>query len=99
MIGKIFSGGNALFMIILTIFTGAMMFIFTMAWILIIPDLFPGAVEQGLVARSISWWTSFKLAVFLCLTRIGSGYKERSEERWSTMKRMREEEECRREAC
>ena len=34
-------------------------------WAWTIPDLFPGAVSQGLVAAEISWWTSFKLAIFL----------------------------------
>ena len=33
-------------------------------WAWTIPDLFPGAVEQGLVAAEISWLTSFKLAIF-----------------------------------
>lgn len=33
-------------------------------WAWTIPDLFPGAVEQGLVASEISWLTSFKLAIF-----------------------------------
>ena len=33
-------------------------------WAWTIPDLFPGAVEEGLVAKEISWLTSFKLALF-----------------------------------
>ncbi len=33
-------------------------------WAWTIPDLFPGAVEQGLVAQSISWFTAFKMAIF-----------------------------------
>ena len=36
-------------------------------WAWVIPDLFPGAVEQGLVAESLSWWTAFKLAIFVAL--------------------------------
>ncbi len=32
-----------------------------------IPDLFPGAVAQGLVAQDIGWLTSFKLALFLAV--------------------------------
>ena len=36
-------------------------------WAWIIPDLFPGAVEQGLVAAEISWLTSFKLAIFFAI--------------------------------
>jgi hypothetical protein len=36
-----------------------------LVWAWTIPDLFPGAVEQGLVAREISWYTAFKLAIFV----------------------------------
>ena len=36
-------------------------------WTWTVPDLFPGAVEQGLVTESLSWWTAFKLAVFVAL--------------------------------
>jgi hypothetical protein len=32
-------------------------------WAWTIPDLFPGAVEQGLVARELSWWSALKLAI------------------------------------
>ena len=38
-----------------------------LVWAWTIPDLFPGAVEQGLVAESLSWYTAFKLAVFVAL--------------------------------
>ena len=34
-------------------------------WAWTIPDIFPGAVEQGLIAREISWLTAFKLSVFV----------------------------------
>ena len=88
MLGKIFSFENVIFVTILALIIGAMMLAFTIGWILIVPDLFPGAVEQGLVARSISWWTSFKVAIFLCITRIGSGYKGESEAKWSGARRL-----------
>ena len=39
-------------------------FVIKFLWAWTIPDLFPGAVEQGLVAAEISWFTSFKLALF-----------------------------------
>ena len=39
-------------------------FIIKWLWAWTIPDLFPGAVEQGLIAKEISWFTSFKLALF-----------------------------------
>ena len=36
-------------------------------WAWTVPDLFPGAVEQGLVARTISWWTAVKIALFAAI--------------------------------
>lgn len=36
-------------------------------WAWTVPDLFPGAVQQGLVAGSISWYTALKLAIFLAV--------------------------------
>jgi hypothetical protein len=38
-----------------------------LVWAWTIPDLFPGAVEQGLAAETLSWYASFKLAVFVAL--------------------------------
>ncbi|KAF5425351.1 MAG: hypothetical protein C5S41_04060 [Candidatus Methanomarinus sp.] len=37
-------------------------------WVWTIPDIFPGAVEEGLVARTISWYTAFKIAIFMSVT-------------------------------
>ena len=42
-------------------------FLIKLVWAWTIPDLFPGAVAQGLIAAEISWFTSFKLAVFFGL--------------------------------
>lgn len=36
-------------------------------WAWTVPDLFPGAVEQGMVARSISWGTAGKIAIFIAV--------------------------------
>jgi len=36
-------------------------------WAWTIPDLFPGAVEQDLIAESISWVTAFKIGVFVAV--------------------------------
>jgi len=44
-----------------------MFFVIKLLWAWTVPDLFPGAVEQGLVAAEISWLTSFKLALFIGL--------------------------------
>ncbi len=43
------------------------LFLIKVLWAWTIPDLFPGAVEQGLVAESLSWFTAFKLAIFVAL--------------------------------
>ena len=44
-----------------------MFFVIKLLWAWTVPDLFPAAVEQGLVAAEISWLTSFKLALFIGL--------------------------------
>jgi hypothetical protein len=36
-------------------------------WAWTIPDLFPGAVEQGLVDESISWLAALKVAIFVAV--------------------------------
>lgn len=41
------------------------LFLVKWVWAWTIPDLFPGAVEQGLVAKSISWFTALKVAIFI----------------------------------
>ena len=41
------------------------LFLVKILWVWTIPDLFPGAVEQGLIAKEISWYTSLKVAIFV----------------------------------
>ena len=41
------------------------LFLVKILWVWTIPDLFPGAVDQGLIAKEISWYTSFKVAIFV----------------------------------
>lgn len=36
-------------------------------WAWTIPDIFPGAVSQGLITGSISWYTALKIAVFVAV--------------------------------
>ena len=60
---KIISGISALVIGIMIL----AFFIIKWLWAWTIPDLFPGAVEQGLIAKEISWFTSFKLALFLAV--------------------------------
>jgi len=51
------------------------LFLIKILWAWTIPDLFPGAVEQGLVAKSISWVTAGKIAIFVAmLSGIAGGH-------------------------
>jgi hypothetical protein len=52
--------------IIVVVFLIALLII-KLLWSWTIPDLFPGAVEQGLVAAQISWLTSLKVAIFVAV--------------------------------
>ena len=54
------------FAIIVSVFILALLLI-KLLWPWTIPDLFPGAVDQGLIAREISWYTSFKVAIFIAV--------------------------------
>ncbi|MCX6811947.1 MAG: hypothetical protein NT039_04650 [Candidatus Berkelbacteria bacterium] len=51
---------------VIAVFLVALLLI-KLVWAWTIPDLFPGAVAQGLVAGSISWYTALKLAIFLAV--------------------------------
>lgn len=52
--------------IIIVVFIVAL-FIIKLLWGWIVPDLFPGAVAQGLVASTIGWYTAFKIAIVIAL--------------------------------
>lgn len=41
------------------------LFLVKIMWSWTIPDLFPGAVEEGLIAEHISWLTAIKVALFI----------------------------------
>ena len=44
-----------------------MLLVVKLLWAWTIPDLFPGAVQEGLIARTITWWTAFKVAIFVAV--------------------------------
>jgi len=51
---------------------GAVIFVLSLLlvkvlWAWTVPDLFPGAVSQGLVASTISWLTALKLAIMIAV--------------------------------
>ena len=43
------------------------MVVFKFVWAWVVPDLFPGAVEQGLIVASLTWLTALKLAVLVAV--------------------------------
>ena len=45
-------------------------------WAWTVPDLFPGAVAQGLVAKEIGWLTAVKLSIFVVLLAAISGARK-----------------------
>lgn len=55
-----------IFALIVGIFA-LMMLLVKLLWAWTIPDIFPGAVEQGLVTGSISWFTALKVAIFVAV--------------------------------
>lgn len=61
------AGGTvgALFLGVLVLIVA--LFLVKVLWAWTVPDLFPGAVEQGLIAASISWYTALKVAIFIAV--------------------------------
>jgi hypothetical protein len=49
-----------------------------LVWAWTVPDLFPGAVEQGLISDSLSWWSAFKLAILVALLGALAGFRKGS---------------------
>ena len=39
--------------------------VFRFVWGWVVPDLFPGAIAEGLVVEDLTWLTAFKLAVLV----------------------------------
>ncbi|MEA3293439.1 MAG: hypothetical protein U9P81_00455 [Euryarchaeota archaeon] len=56
------------FIIFAFIFGFVVLLLLKLLWAWTIPDIFPGAVEQGLVAETISWYTALKIALFMAVT-------------------------------
>jgi len=59
------TGVSILVTVIVTFVIAVILFKFVWAWV--VPDLFPGAVEQGLVAANLTWLASLKLAVLVAV--------------------------------
>lgn len=60
------------------------LFLVKVMWAWVVPDIFPEAVNQGLVAETISWFTSFKIAIALALFSGFIGGAFRGKRHWHT---------------
>ncbi len=43
------------------------LFLIKVLWAWTIPDIFPGAVDQGLIVAELSWLSSLKIAIFVAV--------------------------------
>ena len=55
------------------------LFLVKVLWAWTVPDLFPKAVEQGLVAGTISWLTALKIAILIAVLSGITGIRGRKE--------------------
>lgn len=69
-------GTGVLLLVVAVLVIGLLVIKLLWAWI--VEDLFPGAVEQGLIAAKISWWTSFKVALILAVLSLIWGRSDHS---------------------
>ena len=58
-------GVTILIAVAVTFFFSVVVFKFVWAWV--IPDLFPGAVAQGLISANLTWLATLKLAVLVAV--------------------------------
>ena len=67
---------NKMLFVITSVLIGAALFCVTAAcllklvWAWVMPELFPGAVTQGLLVASLSWAAAFKLTVFMMVLAV-----------------------------
>jgi len=76
---KVFLWPGALVMLVVAFVIALLLVKVLWAWT--IPDLFPGAVDKGLVAATISWYTALKVAIFVAVLAAVSGSRGRASKR------------------
>ncbi len=64
-----------IFMLVLVVLLPVILIKLLWGWI--IPDIFPGAVEQGLITDRISWSTTIKLMIIVIFAKMFSGGNSR----------------------
>ncbi len=58
--------GTAIFVAVAVTFVMSLV-VFKFVWAWVVPDLFPGAVAQGLISANLSWFATLKLAVLVAV--------------------------------
>lgn len=67
---------NEMIFMITSVLFGAALFcvmaacLLKLVWAWVMPELFPGAVAQGLLVASLSWVAAFKLTVFMMVLAV-----------------------------
>ena len=67
---------NEMLFVITSVLIGAVLFcviaacLLKLVWVWVMPELFPGAVTQGLLVASLSWAAAFKLTVFMMVLSV-----------------------------
>jgi hypothetical protein len=59
------TGTAVLIAVAVTFVISVIVFKFVWAWV--VPDLFPGAVAQGLISADLTWFATLKLAVLVAV--------------------------------
>ena len=59
------TGTAILVSVVVTFVLSLVVFKFVWAWV--VPDLFPGAVDQGLIVADLTWLAAFKLSVLVAV--------------------------------
>ena len=59
------TGTAILVSVVVTFVIAVVLFKFVWAWV--VPDLFPGAVAQGLISADLTWLATLKLAVLVAV--------------------------------
>ena len=58
--------GVAILVSVIVVFVISLI-VFKFVWAWVVPDLFPGAVEQGLIVADLTWLAALKLAVLVAV--------------------------------
>ena len=58
--------GTAILVAVAVTFVMSMV-VFKFVWAWVVPDLFPGAVAQGLISANLTWFATVKLAVLVAV--------------------------------